>query len=40
VVEQPIDRLGLIDTLINSTRLFVSKPFTEYTLDDYWHSGF
>jgi len=35
VVEQALDRFGRIDTLINTAGLFVGKPFTDYTLDEY-----
>jgi NAD(P)-dependent dehydrogenase (short-subunit alcohol dehydrogenase family) len=35
VVEQALERFGRIDSLINSAGIFVGKPFTEYTLDDY-----
>ena len=35
VVDQALDRFGRIDTLINNAGLYIGKPFTEYTLDDY-----
>jgi NAD(P)-dependent dehydrogenase (short-subunit alcohol dehydrogenase family) len=35
VVEQAIERFGRIDTLINNAGIFVGKPFTDYTVDDY-----
>ena len=35
VVEQAIQRFGRIDTLINNAGIFVGKPFTDYTVDDY-----
>jgi NAD(P)-dependent dehydrogenase (short-subunit alcohol dehydrogenase family) len=35
VVEQAVDRFGRIDTLINNAGVFIGKPFTDYTLDDY-----
>jgi NAD(P)-dependent dehydrogenase (short-subunit alcohol dehydrogenase family) len=34
-VEYALDRHGRIDTLINNAGIFIGKPFTEYTLDDY-----
>jgi NAD(P)-dependent dehydrogenase (short-subunit alcohol dehydrogenase family) len=35
VVEQTLDRFGRIDSLISMAGIFISKPFTEYTADDY-----
>jgi NAD(P)-dependent dehydrogenase (short-subunit alcohol dehydrogenase family) len=35
VVEQAVDRFGRIDSLINDAGIFISKPFTDYTLEDY-----
>ena len=35
VVEQALDRFGRIDSLINDAGIFISKPFTEYSPDDY-----
>jgi NAD(P)-dependent dehydrogenase (short-subunit alcohol dehydrogenase family) len=35
IVEQAVKRFGRIDTLINNAGIFISKPFTDYTLDDY-----
>jgi len=35
VVEQALDRFGRVDSLINNAGIFISKPFTEYTPDDF-----
>lgn len=35
VVSAAIERFGRVDTLINNAGVFVSKPFTEYTVADY-----
>jgi NAD(P)-dependent dehydrogenase (short-subunit alcohol dehydrogenase family) len=35
IVEQALDRYGHIDSLINNAGVFIGKPFTEYTLNDY-----
>jgi NAD(P)-dependent dehydrogenase (short-subunit alcohol dehydrogenase family) len=35
VVEQTLDRFGRIDSLVNTAGIFIGKPFTDYTLDDY-----
>ena len=35
VVEQALERFGRIDTLINNAGIFIGKPFTDYTPDDY-----
>jgi NAD(P)-dependent dehydrogenase (short-subunit alcohol dehydrogenase family) len=35
VVEQALDRFGRIDCLVNDAGVFIGKPFTDYTLDDY-----
>ena len=34
-MEQAIDRFGRIDSLMNNAGIFVGKPFTDYTVDDY-----
>jgi NAD(P)-dependent dehydrogenase (short-subunit alcohol dehydrogenase family) len=35
VVEQALNRFARIDCLVNDAGLFIGKPFTDYTLDDY-----
>ncbi len=35
VVEQALHRFGRIDCLVNDAGVFIGKPFTDYTLDDY-----
>ena len=35
VVDRALERFGRIDSLINGAGIFVGKPFTDYTLDDY-----
>jgi NAD(P)-dependent dehydrogenase (short-subunit alcohol dehydrogenase family) len=34
-VDQALGRFGRIDTLINNAGIYIGKPFTDYTLDDY-----
>jgi NAD(P)-dependent dehydrogenase (short-subunit alcohol dehydrogenase family) len=34
-ITEGVARFGRIDTLINNAGIFISKPFTEYTADDY-----
>jgi NAD(P)-dependent dehydrogenase (short-subunit alcohol dehydrogenase family) len=34
-VHQALDRFGRIDTLINNAGIYIGKPFTEYTVEDY-----
>jgi NAD(P)-dependent dehydrogenase (short-subunit alcohol dehydrogenase family) len=35
MVEQAVSRFGRVDSLINNAGIFISKPFTDYTLEDY-----
>ncbi len=35
VVEQALQRFGRIDSPINNAGVFIGKPFTDYTIDDY-----
>jgi NAD(P)-dependent dehydrogenase (short-subunit alcohol dehydrogenase family) len=35
IVEAAIERFGRIDTLINNAGIYIGKPFTDYTLDDF-----
>ena len=34
-VAQALDRFGRIDTLINNAGIYIGKPFTQYTVEDY-----
>lgn len=35
VVQCALDHFGRVDSLINNAGIYIGKPFTEYTLDDY-----
>jgi NAD(P)-dependent dehydrogenase (short-subunit alcohol dehydrogenase family) len=35
VVQAALTRFGRIDTLVNNAGIFISKPFTEYTVEDF-----
>jgi NAD(P)-dependent dehydrogenase (short-subunit alcohol dehydrogenase family) len=35
IISAALERFGRIDTLINNAGLFISKPFTDYTAEDY-----
>jgi NAD(P)-dependent dehydrogenase (short-subunit alcohol dehydrogenase family) len=34
-IDRALDRFGRIDTLINNAGIYIGKPFTEYTHDDF-----
>jgi NAD(P)-dependent dehydrogenase (short-subunit alcohol dehydrogenase family) len=35
IIGAALERFGRVDTLVNNAGLFISKPFTDYTADDY-----
>jgi NAD(P)-dependent dehydrogenase (short-subunit alcohol dehydrogenase family) len=35
IISQAMDRFGRVDTLVNNAGVFISKPFTDYTAEDY-----
>jgi NAD(P)-dependent dehydrogenase (short-subunit alcohol dehydrogenase family) len=35
IMSEALARFGRVDTLVNNAGIFVSKPFTDYTADDY-----
>ncbi len=35
IIVGALERFGRIDTLVNNAGVFISKPFTDYTADDY-----
>ncbi|MBF9066903.1 SDR family NAD(P)-dependent oxidoreductase [Streptacidiphilus fuscans] len=35
IVTAAVERFGRVDTLVNNAGVFVAKPFTDYTADDY-----
>ncbi|MFI1469274.1 SDR family NAD(P)-dependent oxidoreductase [Streptomyces wuyuanensis] len=35
VVDAAVERFGRVDTLVNNAGIFIAKPFTDYTEDDY-----
>ena len=35
IVSQALERFGRIDTLVNNAGIFIAKPFTDYTDEDY-----
>ena len=35
IIGEALERFGRIDTLVNDAGVYISKPFTDYTADDY-----
>ena len=35
IVQQALERFGRIDTVVNNAGIFIAKPFTDYTAEDY-----
>jgi NAD(P)-dependent dehydrogenase (short-subunit alcohol dehydrogenase family) len=35
IIDGALERFGRVDTLINDAGVYISKPFTDYTADDY-----
>jgi NAD(P)-dependent dehydrogenase (short-subunit alcohol dehydrogenase family) len=35
IVKEAISRFGRIDTIVNNAGIFIAKPFTDYTIEDY-----
>ena len=35
MIERALATFGRVDTLVNNAGLFIAKPFTEYTADDF-----
>ncbi|HXW79361.1 MAG TPA: SDR family oxidoreductase [Acidimicrobiales bacterium] len=35
VAQEALDRFGRIDTLVNNAGIYIGKPFTDYTIDDF-----
>jgi NAD(P)-dependent dehydrogenase (short-subunit alcohol dehydrogenase family) len=35
IISATLDSFGRVDTLVNNAGVFISKPFTDYTADDY-----
>jgi NAD(P)-dependent dehydrogenase (short-subunit alcohol dehydrogenase family) len=35
IVREGLEKFGRIDTLVNNAGVFIAKPFTQYTAEDY-----
>ena len=35
IVQEALDRFGRVDSLINNAGIFIGKPFTDYSVDDF-----
>ncbi len=35
IIETAVSRFGRVDTLVNNAGIFIAKPFTQYTAEDY-----
>ena len=35
IISGALERFGRIDTLVNNAGVYISRPFTDYTADDY-----
>jgi NAD(P)-dependent dehydrogenase (short-subunit alcohol dehydrogenase family) len=35
IIDEALERFGRIDTLVNNAGVFIEKPFTDYTAEDY-----
>ena len=35
IIQGALERFGHVDTLVNNAGIYISKPFTDYTADDY-----
>ena len=35
IIQRALERFGHVDTLVNNAGIYISKPFTDYTADDY-----
>src|SRR6188768_1479449 len=35
IVSQAVERFGRVDSLVNNAGIFIAKPFTDYTAEDF-----